>query len=152
MQTGYSLNSNLFQDHALRNSNCFQLPCSISQHLGTRLNVAWDDQHCACLMLRHNRSNAGHSEAKEPPCSAQSHRIRPALSFEGSSFALIVCPTRDFPYLLKKAAHEFGLLTNENAMGIPSNKPRWRAPHIGSLAHRAKRLARKPSITATKRY
>ncbi|MBI3920630.1 MAG: hypothetical protein HY318_04345, partial [Armatimonadetes bacterium] len=99
-----------------------RLPVAITERVGPRLNIAWDDNHCVCLMAATRQADCGARRQKDYALLRASTQDTPGPKMEGASVALIVCSTNEFQTLAKRAARAFGLLTNEDARGTPSKE------------------------------
>ncbi len=94
------------------------IPVAITQNVGRRLNIAWDERTSVCLMAASHQSDCSARRGKYATLDAATQDA-PGPKMEGASAALICGPTAEIRRLLKKASHEFGLLTNEDARGVP---------------------------------
>lgn len=99
-----------------------RVPVAITEKVGPRLNIAWDDRHCVCLMAATRQADCGARRQKDYALLRASTQDAPGPKMEGASVALIVSPTNEFRTIARRAAHAFGLLTNEDAKGTPSKE------------------------------
>ncbi len=97
-----------------------QAPISITERVGSRLNIAWDDETAVCLMAATRQADCRARRKKTYALLAASSQDAPGPRLEGSSVAIIVCPTDEFKAIAREASHAFGLLTNEDADGTPA--------------------------------
>jgi hypothetical protein len=97
----------------------FQVPVSLSEHVGPRLNAAYDDQTAVCLLAANRQPDCSAARTKTSPLLRAMNQDAPGPKLEGAAVALIVCPTPKLKPTLQKASHEFGILTNEDAEGTP---------------------------------
>lgn len=96
-----------------------QIPVNLSEKVGPRLNAAYDAQHAVCLRAANRQADCGASRGAEANVLQASTQDAPGPKLEGAAVALIVCTTPELKSLLREASHEFGLLTNEDAAGVP---------------------------------
>lgn len=96
-----------------------QIPVSITQNVGPRLNCAWDEQTAVCIMAATRQADCG-ARAGGFATLMASTQDAPGPVIEGTAAALIVCPTPVFKTVAREASHAFGLLANETADGIPA--------------------------------
>jgi hypothetical protein len=99
-----------------------QVPLAITENVGRRLNIAWDDRTAVCLMAANRQVDCGASVPKEWARLRATSQDTPGPRLEGASAALLVSPTTEIRPLLRRAAHAFGLLTNEAPDGTPSKE------------------------------
>ncbi|MFO7974354.1 MAG: hypothetical protein R6V12_06960 [Candidatus Hydrogenedentota bacterium] len=95
-----------------------QVPVSITENVGTRLNAAWDEQTTVCMMAATRQAacrarTGGHAVLRATTQDA------PGPPLENAAIAIIVSPTSKFKAIAREASHAFGLLTNEDSDGTP---------------------------------
>ena len=95
-----------------------RLPPAIVDSVGQRLNAAYDDRTCVCLMAANRQPDCGARTGKAPLLIATT-QDSPGPRMEGCAVALIVCRTAEFREIARRASHAFGMLTNEDANGVP---------------------------------
>ncbi|MDY0169479.1 MAG: hypothetical protein RBS80_23255 [Thermoguttaceae bacterium] len=95
-----------------------QLPVAITKNVGTRLNVAWDDETAVCMMAATRQTDCRGRAGRHAVLSA-STQDSPGPELEGAAAAIIVSPTSQLKTIAREASHAFGLLTNEDADGTP---------------------------------
>jgi len=95
-----------------------QVPVCITEHVGRRLNIAWDDDSAVCLMAANVRVDCEGVRREYAHLQAAT-QDSPGPSLEGSAVMLIACPTSDVRRVLRAASHAGELLTNEQSDGTP---------------------------------
>ncbi len=95
-----------------------RLPVAIAGNVGPRLNIAWDEETCVCLMAADRRVDCA-ARRGEPVVLTASAQDAPGPTLEGAAAAVILCPTPRFKSVAREASHGFGLPTNEDAAGTP---------------------------------
>lgn len=95
-----------------------QVPVNITTHVGRRLNAACDDKTAVCLSAANFQPDCSAGKGKYAVLRA-ANQDSPGPKLEGAAVALMVCPTPKFKSVLRKASHEFNLLINEDANGVP---------------------------------
>ncbi|MDZ7618654.1 MAG: hypothetical protein U1E05_16750, partial [Patescibacteria group bacterium] len=96
-----------------------QLPVSITENVGGRLNVAWDDRTAACMMAATRQAECRGRSGRHAILSATT-QDSPGPRLEGAAVAIIVSPTPELKSIAREASHAFNLLTNEDATGTPA--------------------------------
>ncbi len=95
-----------------------QLPVGITANVGSRLNIAWDDESAVCLMAATRQADCRARPGRHAVLSATTQDF-PGPKLEGAAAAILVSPTPEFRAIAREASHAFGLLTNEDADGTP---------------------------------
>ena len=95
-----------------------RVPFGIKGTVGRTLNIAYDEQTAVCVLAASQQVGCRVQGRKNRYLAATSQDA-PGPKLEGASAALIVCPPDDFPAIARRAAHAFGLLTNETPDGVP---------------------------------
>ena len=89
-----------------------RLPLALTENVGPRLNIAWNDEVSICLMAANTQAyGSGRRRGKWADLRAYTQDA-PGPKLEGAAVALILCPTADIRKILHQASVEFGLLTN----------------------------------------
>jgi len=96
-----------------------RLPIGITDNVGPRLNIAWDQDLAVCLMAANRQVDCVGRKRKYAELSAATQDA-PGPAMEGAAVALIVSPTPRFKAVAREASHAFGLLTNEDTAGTPA--------------------------------
>lgn len=99
-----------------------QVPVNVTAHVGPRLNIAWDDRVAVCLMAATRQVDCGARREGEVAVLRAQLQDAPGPKLEGGAVALIVAPREAIEERLRAASHAFGLLTNEDANGIPAKR------------------------------
>jgi hypothetical protein len=97
-----------------------QIPVNLTEKVGRRLSAAYDGERAVCLMAANHQADCGASRPKEGAILRAATQDAPGPKLEGAACALIVCPTPQLKPILREASHAFGLLTNEDARGLPA--------------------------------
>ncbi len=95
-----------------------RVPVAITERVGPRLNIAWDDETAVCVMAANRQADCG-ARRREYADLVAATQDAPGPRIEGAAVALIVCPTAEFKAVAREASHAFGLLTNEAPDGTP---------------------------------
>ncbi len=95
-----------------------QLPVGITENVGGRLNIAWDDETAVCLMAATRQADCRARRGRHAVLTATTQDF-PGPRLEGAGAAILIGPTSAFKPLARAASHAFGLLTNEDADGTP---------------------------------
>jgi hypothetical protein len=96
-----------------------RVPVAITDNVGRRLNIAWDDEYAVCLLAANRQPDCGAVARKGYAELRAATQDAPGPRLEGAAVALIACPTAEIRPMLREASHAFGLLTNEDANGTP---------------------------------
>ncbi|MBI2298011.1 MAG: hypothetical protein HYU66_03510 [Armatimonadetes bacterium] len=92
-------------------------------HVGRRLNAAWDEELTIALLAANRQVDCGASRgAGGQAVLAAVTQDAPGPRLEGAQFAILAGPTASIRGKLQAAAHAFGLLTNEDEQGLPSKE------------------------------
>lgn len=103
-----------------------QLPIALTQNVGPRLNIAWDERTAVCLMAANRQADC--AAARQVSAGRPYALLRaatqdsPGPPLEGAAAALIVAPAPAIRPVLQQAAQTFGLLTNAAPGGKPSKE------------------------------
>lgn len=96
-----------------------QVPVSITEKVGGRLNIAWDDQTAVCMMAANRQADCRARPGRFATLAATTQDA-PGPPLEGAAVALIICPPAELKAIAREASHAFGLLTNEDEHGTPA--------------------------------
>ncbi|MCL5019941.1 MAG: hypothetical protein M1426_05710 [Patescibacteria group bacterium] len=99
-----------------------QVPVTITENVGSMLNIAWDNQTSICLMAANFQPDCRPQEKEGSTVLQSLTQDSPGPPLEGSAVALIVCPTPEIRKILRTASHFFGLIINEDYSGVPSKE------------------------------
>ena len=97
-----------------------RVPVAITENVGRRLNIAWDEDHSVCLLAANRQPDCRGTARKGYAELTAMTQDAPGPKLEGAAVALIACPTPEVRPILREASHAFGLLTNEDAEGTPA--------------------------------
>ena len=103
-----------------------QLTANLTEHVARRLNAAYDARRAVCLLAANSQVDCGASRPKEGAVLRVTTQDAPGPQVEGAACALIICPIEQFKPILREASHAFGLLTNEDAQGLPVKEGEFR--------------------------
>ncbi len=95
-----------------------QIPVSISQNVGPRLNAAWDERTVVCAMAATNQVDCL-GRAGPPAVLSAVTQDAPGPRIENAAVAILVCPTPEFKALARALSHAYGLPANEDEQGVP---------------------------------
>ncbi|MBT3289670.1 MAG: hypothetical protein HN380_20155, partial [Victivallales bacterium] len=95
-----------------------RIPFGINGTVGRKLNIVYDDQTAVCVLAASQQVDCRVLGRKNRYLGAATQDT-PGPKLEGASAALIVCPPGEFPAIARRAAHAFGMLTNETPGGVP---------------------------------
>lgn len=99
-----------------------QVPVNVTAHVGRRLNIAWDDEVAVCLLAATRQPDCGARREGQRAVLGAALQDAPGPKLEGGAVALIVAPRQAIEDRLREASHAFGLLTNEDANGVPAKR------------------------------
>ena len=94
-----------------------RLPVTITERVGRRLNVAWNDEYALCVAATNMQTDCGGGAGKG--YALLSARAWPQFGFSGPKVAVLACPTPEMKPLLRKVSVAFDLLRNAKD-GVPS--------------------------------
>jgi len=95
-----------------------RVPVSVTENVGRRLNLAHDERTAVCLMAANRQPDCG-ARVRKGVFLVAATQDSPGPKLEGCAVALMASPTSEFKAIARKASHAFGLLTNEDARGVP---------------------------------
>ena len=89
-----------------------RVPVAITENVGPRLNIAWNDEVSICLIAANTQTYGSGGRRGEWADLRAYTQDAPGPKLEGAAVALILCPTADIRKTLHKASVDFGLLAN----------------------------------------
>lgn len=96
-----------------------RIPYGIDGTVGRVLNSVADERTVLWLAAAGMQADCGIRGGKHPYLAASSQDT-PGPKLEGTSAALVVCAPGEFAAIAQRAAHAFGLPTNETLGGVPA--------------------------------
>ncbi len=96
-----------------------QLPVAITENVGTRLNIAWDEQTAVGLMAATAATDCRGRRAGNHAVLTAATQDSPGPPLEDAAVAILVSPTEQWKTQAREASHAFDLLTNEDQHGAP---------------------------------